>query len=161
MANIKEAFGTSNQTITITLNALASSATVGRASTVVDNTTNLYIDALVQVIINMPAAGSPANDKAVYVFAYATANGGTNYTDSITGTDAGFTRTDPPNLRLIGTINCPASNKSYTSSPMSVAAAFGGVLPDHWGIAVFNFTGLTLNAASNSAFYQGVYATSV
>jgi hypothetical protein len=63
MATQKQALGAS-AALTITLNSLASSATAARESTVVDNGTNLYMDALVTVIAKL-AAGSPANDKAV------------------------------------------------------------------------------------------------
>lgn len=162
MANtLKGSFGTSNQTITITLNSLASSATAGRQSTAIDNSTNLYIDALVQVNINMPGAGSVANDKCCYVYAYGTADGGTTYSDGVGGTDGAFTHSDPPNLRLIGVVNCPTNTGTYHGGPFSVAAAFGGILPDHFGIVVRNYTGLTLNASGNTAIYQGVYAQSV
>ncbi len=159
MASVKEAFGTNGQAITITTNSLASSATAGRASTVVDNTANLYLDALVTVLVKMPTSGTPANDKAVYVFAYGTANAGTDYSDGVTGTDAAFTHTDPPNLRLVGVIACPANTNTYRGGPFSVAAAFGGTLPEKWGIVIRNYTGLTLDSTGNSAHYQGVYAT--
>lgn len=159
MANIKQAFGTSNQAITITINSLAASATVGRASTAVDNSSNLFLDALVQVII-VNAGSAPTGNKCVFVYAYGTADGGTTYSDSITGTDAGFTRTDPTNLTLIGVVNAPTASITYKSRPMAVAVGFGGVLPEKWGIAVFNDTGQTLSTGC-SAFYQGVYATSV
>lgn len=153
----KPLYGTNNQAITLTLNALTASLTVGRASTAVDNTGNLFDDALVVVQIKMPAAGSPANSKAVWVYAYATADGGATYTDGATGSDAGFTRTDPANLPLLGVVNCVANTTTYRAGPWSVASVFGGTLPDHWGIACFNDTGLTLFADTNSkAWYQGV-----
>src|ERR1700730_10819332 len=99
MANIKAAFGTIAQSITLTTDSLAASTTVGRASTVVDNTSNLYLDALVSGVI-VTSASALANSKTVLVYAYADVDA-THYTDSITGSDAGFTRTDPPNLALI------------------------------------------------------------
>lgn len=159
MADVKQAFGTSNQAITITLNSLASSATAGRESTVIDNTSNLFRDALVTVKIKMPASGTPADSKAVYVYAYATADGGSSYSDGATGSDAAFTHSDPPNLKLIGIVSCPANTNTYTGGPFSVAQAFGGTLPAKWGIVVRNHTGLTLDSSGNSAHYQGVYDT--
>lgn len=159
MADIKQAFGTANQAITITLNSLASSATAGRESTVISNTTNLFRDALVSVLIKMPSTGTPADSKAVYVYAYGTADGGSNYTDGVTGSDAAFTHPDPPNLKLIGIISCPANTNTYKGGPFSVAQAFGGVLPASWGIVVRNHTGLTLDSSGCSAHYQGVYET--
>lgn len=158
MATIKQLYGTSAQAITCTITTLASSATACRASTAVDNTTNLFLDALVQVNVTLSATAT-ANDKAVYVWAYGTADGGTTYTDGVTGTDGAFTRTDPPNLRLIGVLSTPTASNSYKSGPMSVAAAFGGILPDHWGVVVQNFSGSAFTAGA--VLYQGVQGQTV
>jgi hypothetical protein len=163
MSTIKALYGTNNQAITCTITSLANatgSNGAGRASTAVDNTTNLFLDALVQVKVKT-SASALANDKAIYVYAYGTADGGTDYTDGITGTDAAFTATNPPNVRLIGVINAVATSTTYVGGPWSVAAAFGGVLPDHWGIFVVNFTGQTLDASVGSAWYQGVQSQAV
>jgi hypothetical protein len=155
--NIEAKYGTNGQAITITLNSLAASATVGRASASVDNTANVFLDALVGIEITL-AAGTPSSSKAIWVYAYGTANGGTDYTDGCTGSDAGFTRTDPPNLPLLGILNAPtAGGLNWLGGPWSVAQAFGGNLPDHWGIAVFDDTGVALASSDNSAWYQGVY----
>lgn len=158
MASIKNAYGSNNQTITITLASLASGS--ARQSTAVDNTSNLFVDALVQVKIKT-GSGSPANPKIINVYAYGTANGGTSYSDGASGTDGSITLTSPTNAVLIGSINAVAATTTYISSPMSVAAAFGGVLPDHWGIIVENQEGQTLDAtgSNHAAFYQGVYQT--
>jgi hypothetical protein len=148
-------YGTSNQSITITLASLGASATVGRASTAVDNSSNLFDDVLVSVLVE---SGTVSGNKQALVYVYGTADGGTTYTEGITGADAGFTRNDPTNLRLLGVIPMPTNATVYKSGPFSVAAAFGGVLPDHWGIAVFNDSGAALSATAgnNKAFYQGV-----
>lgn len=160
-ADFKVKFGTSTA-FTLTLASLASSATGGRESTAVDNTTNLYVDALVYVKVKLQS-GSPANDKCIYVYAYGSEDG-TNYTDNATGSDAAITLRDPTNLRLIGIINCPDSGAlSYKSSPMSVAGAFGGVMPRKWGIVLRNYTGIALDATEgNHAYsYTGIYYQSV
>jgi hypothetical protein len=156
MASIKEAFGPSTS-FTITLNTLASSATAARESTVVDNTSDLYLDALVYVQVNV-ATGTIANDKCVYVYAYSSVDG-TNYVDNVTGSDAAITLNDPTNLRLIGVISVPTQSTTYKGPAMSVAAAFGGVLPPKWGIVVRNYSGIALGSSS-SASWRGVYATS-
>lgn len=162
MASVKNAYGTNNQALTITLNALANatgSYGAGRNSTAVDNTSNLWVDALLTVKAKTGST-TPANDKCVYVYGYGTTDGGASYTDGTTGIDAAFTGTNPPNMRLIGIINVAATATVYTGGPWSVANAFGGILPDHWGIYVVNFTGGALDAsAGGSADYQGVYAT--
>jgi len=158
MANIKEAFGTIGQTITITTDSLAASVTVGRASTVIDNSSNLYLDALLSGVL-VTSSSALANSKSAYIFAYAQLDSTPHYTDGVSGSDAGFTRTDPPNLPFVAQVNLPATNTTYRFGPYSIAVAFGGVLPDHWGIVVFNDTGQNFNTGT-SFTYQGVYATS-
>jgi hypothetical protein len=154
--NILQKYGSSGQAITLTLAGLADSATVGRASTVISNVTDLFIDAL--VFLNIKTGGTSAGDKAVYVYAYGSVNGGTDYTDGVTGTDAGFTMPDPPNLRLIGVISTPAITTTYKGGPFSVASAFGGVLPERWGLFLRNKSGGALDATEGNHLkvYQGI-----
>lgn len=161
MADIKLAYGSATN-ITCSLASLASSATAGRESTYVDNDTNLYVDALVQLKIQLQT-GTPANDKTIYVYAYGSIDSGTTYTDNATGSDAAITLRTPPVSRLIGTIPCPDSGGLvYESQPMRVAPAFGGILPDRWGIIVLNYTGVTLHATegNHTKKYIGIYYTS-
>jgi hypothetical protein len=158
MADIKEAFGTSTA-MTITLASLAASATVGRESTAVDNTSNKYLDAQVYLAIKLQT-GSPA--RGIYVFAYGSEDG-TNYTDNATGSDAGLTLRDPTNLRRIGIIWTPTSGALTYKGVFNVAPAFGGVLPRKWGIVVINDTGLALDTTEGNHIktYTGIYYTSV
>jgi hypothetical protein len=161
MAVINEALATSTA-ITITLASLASSATAGRESASVDNSSNLYLDALVQVKAKL-ATGTPANDKAIYIYV-AGSEDGTKWVDTVTGADAAITLRDPTNLTLLGVINTPdAGAVTYVSNPMAVAAAFGGTLPRKWSIIIRNYTGLAFDAtAGNLAVtYSGVTATVV
>src|SRR4051794_15534221 len=122
MASIKSAYGSSNQSITCTLASLANAA--ARASTAVDNTSNLFLDALVTVKVKSGASSTSATGT-VNVYAYGTADGGSSYPEGITGTDAGATLTSPANVKLIGVLNVVANATTYQSEPMSVAAAFG------------------------------------
>lgn len=157
MANIKNAYGTQNQAFTITLNSLANGSY--RQSTVVDNTSNNFLDYLVSLIIKSGASGVSSTGTIV-VYAYATTDG-TNYTDGASGTDGAMTPTSPSNLIYLGTINVVANAVTYYGGPFSIAAAFGGQIPEKFGIVVYNNTGAALNSTTNSANYQGVYATSV
>jgi hypothetical protein len=156
MSDIKAKFGTNGQSITITLASLAASATVGRESTAVDNTTNLFLDVLVQLFVE---SGTVSGNKQVLVFAYATVDDGTTYTEGCTGSNAGFTRNDPTNLVFLGAVPMPANATVYKSRPFSLAQAFGSV-PAKWGLAVFNDSGVALSgtAGNNKAIYQGVLA---
>lgn len=157
--NIKEVLAAATQ-INAGADGLAASSTVGRASDVVDNTTNLYRDALVggQVKASNSALGA---NPCIKLYVYALVDG-TNYTDGATGSSASLTRTDPPNLIPLGTINVPAQNTTYTFGPFSVAAAFGGSLPPKWGLFVENDTGVALAGTAtqdvvNKFYYVGVY----
>lgn len=159
MPNIKALYGSNNQAITCTLASLANSGQ--RSGLAVDNTSNLFLDALVQIKIKSNAAGTSTTGY-VNVYAYATADGGTTYPEGA-GTDVGVTLTVPPNVRLIGVLNVVANATTYASEPMSVAAAFGGVLPDHWGIIIENKTGAALDSTEGNhlKIYQGVQAQAV
>lgn len=146
-------------TITITTDSLGSSTTAGRESTVVDNQTTKYLDALVTFKIVYPNSAT-ANHKGIYVFAYAW--DGTDYTYPCAGTgDAGVTLDDITTtayqLPQIGFIPC-VINKTLLSRPFSVASAFGGVLPSKWGIAVLNYSGQTLSTG-NTCRFVGITTT--
>lgn len=156
MSNIKTAYGTSNQAITCTLTSLANGSR--RQSAAVDNTSNLFLDALVALKLKSGSSGTSSAGRAD-VYAYGTVDGGTDYSDGATGSDAAITLTGPPNMRLIGTVNMVANSTTYVAGPFSVAQAFGGVLPDHWGIVVDNESGSAFDGTVASAFYQGVYGT--
>lgn len=153
MSTVKPLYGSNNQAITCTITSLANNAQ--RASAAIDNTSNLYLDALVQVKVKSAAASTSATGT-VNVYALGTADGGTDYTDNVTTGDATVTLTAPPNAVLIGVINVVANAVTYVGGPFSVAQGFGGVLPDHWAIVVENKSGATLDASIGSAWYQGV-----
>lgn len=156
--NITAKYGTTNQTITITIASLTNNS--ARESTVIDNSTNVFLDALVMVKIKS-AAASTSSTGYVNVYAYGTTDTSTpSYSDTATGTDAAITLTAPPNVRLIGVVNVVANATTYKAGPFSVAAAFGGVLPEKWGIIIENKSGATLDATGGNHFaiYQGVEA---
>lgn len=161
MANVKTAYGAEAQAITCTLASLASSATAGREATAIDNTSNLWLDALVALVVKTGAI-TPGNDKAVYVYVAATIDAATpTWPDKFTGADAAITFDSPVNVRLLGVINAPLASATYKGGPWSVAAAFGGALPEKWSIAVRNYTGGALDSTegNHKKIYQGVYAT--
>lgn len=154
MSTVKSLYGSSNQTITCTITSLANNAQEGSAA--IDNTSNLYIEVLVQVEVKTNASGTSATG-VVNIYAYGTANGGTDYGDRVTGTNASQTLTSPPNLRPIGVINCVANATTYVSDPFPVSVRYGGFMPDHWGIVVENKTGAALDPSVGGAWFQGMY----
>src|SRR5437879_5583039 len=160
MPTIKSQYDTDGVAITITLASLATGA--ARESASVDNSSNLYLDALVQLKIKLQS-GTPGSDKRVYVYAAGTADGGTTWPDAVTGADAAITLNSPTQLKLIGVIEAPTSAGTFISEPMSVAQAFGGILPKKWSIIVQNMTNMTFSATEgdHTKKYQGIWAQSV
>lgn len=156
-SDVRQAFG-APATITITLAGLASGAASCQESTAVDNTTNLYLDALVYLAIRT-GAGAMANDMAIYIYG-AGSEDGANYTDNATGSNAALTLRSPTNLEPLAVISTPTSATTY-KKVFSVARAFGGILPKRWSIIVNNFTGQSLDAtpANHTAEYSGFYST--
>ncbi len=148
--DVKNAYG-SKTSITITLTSLANAA--GRESTVIDNTTNKFLDALIRFKTNGQASGTALVD--IYIYA---ALGDTTYTDAATGTDAAFTAANRRNSKYLGSVQMNAAT-SVTGGLFSVAAAFGGVLPDKWGLIVINNSGAALSATGGDHVieYEGVF----
>jgi hypothetical protein len=155
--DIKQKYGTDNQAINITLAGLANNA--ARQSDEVDNTTNLYQDALVALKIKSGATGT-TTIGTINVYAYATVTVGAGSpwrTENAGAADAAITLTVPPNAKLIGIINVVANGVTYNAGPFSVASVFGYILPEKWGIIVENKTGGALDAteANHDKRYQG------
>jgi len=148
----------SSAAVTITLASLAQAA--ARECTAIDNSNNLYLDAVLYLAIPLQA-GTPGSDKAIYVWFYGSEDG-TNYTDNATGSDAAVTLRSPTNLRGPFVIATPDSGAlTYKAVIGSVAAFFGGVLPRKWGFVVQNMTNLTFNATEGSLIktYTGITET--
>jgi len=153
MSDIKQAFGGSTA-ITCTFNSLGSGS--ARESTAVDNTSNLFLDALVRVSASVGTVAAP---KEVRVYVYGSEDG-TTYEDPATGSDAALTLEDPPVMKLARVIPTPSNSKVYEAL-FSVAQCFGGVMPRKWGLVIENQSGAALAASNNSASYSGVYQTVV
>lgn len=158
MGDIKAKYGPSKELIHITLNGLADDGY--RESDVIDNTIDRFLDALVQVQLTV-SAGAPAGDKNGLVYAYASAQGGAPYSGGATGRNAAFGGNPGQlidNCPLLGIVTLDAANEVFVSDCFSVAAAFGGALPEDWGIIVMNQSGQALADADNKTWYQGIYA---
>lgn len=149
------------------IDALATSATVARASTAIDNTANLYLDALVSIKLQS-VNSSLGSNPTVFIYAYGWSVGqGTDYTDNVTGTDAAYTLPSPTNLKLIGSVPYTAAqNVTMYAGPFSVALAFGGILPAKWGVVVNQQIGVALSGSAgqqvnNSLSYVALQLQSV
>ena len=148
--------------ITCTLASLASSATAGRSCAAVDNTTNLYDDAMLYIAVKT-SASALANDKACYVYLFGSEDG-TNYNGSSAeaeGTDAAVTFDSPTNLKGPFVLSCPAVSTTYKLVIGSVASAFGGIMPRKWGFVLQNYTGQALDSTegNHTKTYTGITYT--
>src|SRR3990167_4072230 len=152
MADIKSKYGSNGQALTCTVASLANASM--RESTAIDNTTNLFLNALVTAKIKLNSAGVSATGY-INIHAYATTDGGTTYSAGATGTDAAFSG-EKTNLVLVASLTANANSMTATAV-FDIASAFGGVMPDHWGLVVENQSGAALDSTGSNHFlkYQG------
>lgn len=154
-ANINIAYGSSSA-LTITLASLATSSTLlaGRQSTVVDNTSNLYLDYLIGGIITVGTTPTTLTKIEMHVFA--AVNDTPTYPDSLGASDAAYTATNAEvkrcglKLMKVSDVVSTTSNVGYWFPASSVAAMHGGVCPHKFGVAVFHNTGVNLNATGGN-----------
>jgi len=146
-------------TVTCTLASLANGAY--RQSAVVDNSSNLYVDALIGGSIQ--TGTSPTDKSTIEVYAYGERDdgGGTSqYTAGCSGSDAAYTADgEEDELKLLEVITVDTtSDQDYEWGPVSVAQAFGGILPRKWGVVYRNATGVTTHATgtNNETRYAGI-----
>jgi hypothetical protein len=150
--DIKQKYGSSTN-ITITLAGLTD--TSKRQALAIDNSSNLFHDALLggKILIG---AGAAAGDY-IDLFVSASADGGDTYGGDCSGSDAAYTG-PIENLVFLGRIATETASVTYEFGPYSIAAAYGGVLPDKWTLVVDNQSDTTLNAtpANHEIHYMGL-----
>ena len=140
------------------LHSLASSATAGWSSTFVDNSTG-YENATISIHI-AAVNTAPGNDKAIYVFMYASTDGAiftsTGTSGGTVGTEGALTfpsiSTLPILMPQLGVIPYMVQNKALDAS-FQTRQCFPK-LPKYWGLAILNFSGFTFAAAGNTVKYQ-------
>lgn len=169
-ASSKQALG-SVDTFTITnLNSLATSATAGWRSAVVDNTSNLYTDYAVQLVLAAVNTAA-ANSKQFIIFLYSLIDtSGSEYTTTGAtsggapdGTEGTLTFPDftanAVNLRFLASIPYIGTNTKIISPWIQVAPAIGGLfLPPKFGFAIINHSGMTIASSGNSFKGVGLYS---
>lgn len=154
-----------NTTITISLASIATSSTwvAGAESSEIDNTTNKYVDALVQGRVTVGTTPTTATNILVYVWGADTSLA-TTALDVLDGTDSAETITSAGvrngmlALGAVLDVDSTTSNRVYYAKPFSVAQLFGGLMPKFWGLFVAHNTGVNLNSTgSNHAFsFNGI-----
>jgi hypothetical protein len=161
--SIKEAFGTASQAITCSLAPGGVGLVQGgvRESVAIDNTTDLFQDAEVEIAVKLQA-GTPAAQKSINVY-IAISQDGTNFTDNATGADASLTLRSPTNLFGPFRIQTPTSGAlTYRGVIPSVVAIIGGThLPPKWSIIIENQTNITFDTTegNHTKVYRGQFAT--
>jgi len=156
-------------TITITLASLATSATfvAGAESNQIDNSTNLYIDALVQGEITVGT--TPTVNTQIQVWVWGSDESlATDGLDVLDGTDSAETLTSAGirngmlKLGAVLDVDATTSDRVYYVGAFSVAALFGGVMPKFWGLFITHNTGVNLNAtgSNHELTFVGIHYTS-
>lgn len=139
-------------------------------SSVVDNSSNLYIDALVGGDIAADTTtGTLAAGETFDIYVIA------QYSDTATDIGGGIdallgwgneeaedTAFVKANMQLLTSIHLesttPDTTQDYHFGPIGIAQFFGGVMPKKWGLVLHNNTGATLGSGS-SANYIGIEYT--
>jgi hypothetical protein len=164
-ADIKVAYG-SSAAYTITLTSLATSAnyTAGRQSTVVSNTTNLFLDYLTGGKIRVGTG--PTDNRSIRIYLFGSVNDTPTYPDVLSDTDLARTITD---TELLGvaipffseTATDTTSDQDYWFTARGIAASFGGVVPKNHGLFVSHATGQNLNGTGGNHVlnHTGVFQT--
>jgi hypothetical protein len=158
MATVKLAYGTSTA-LTCTLANLGTGT--ARTSEAQDNSGGLFVDAMVTLKLCLLTGAATGNSNAVHVYFYGSEDG-VNFTDNVTGTDAGLTLRSPHSLVGPHTINFATATGAPVSVATigSVAAYFDGTLPRKWGICVVNKTNTLLNTGTTmTASWTPIYLT--
>lgn len=151
MSDIKQEYAASS-TLTITLDALASSAThvLGRESTAVDNTSLKYLDYLLAGKIITHASVSPTVNTEIRIYVVGLMDD-TTYPDVMDGTNSDETwvniniRDAASKLAAVIVVTATA-NITYFFGPVSVRALFGGNIPKKFAVWVSQNTGQALHA---------------
>lgn len=145
MATIKDQFSAVSA-FTITLASLANStAGVGRQSTMIDNSTNLYESAIISLTIT--TGTTPTANTPIYVFLIRSNKDTTAIRDDGAGaSDAGITIVQSVPL---GAIIVPAATSNAAYKRNFDTSSLGPLGPE-WGIAVVNSSGAALNSTGGN-----------
>jgi len=153
MADVKANYPAASD-ITITLASLASDTNLlaGRESTALDNSSNLYLDYLVSGKIT--TGTSPTTARSIQVWAVGSWDG-TTYGDGFDGTDSTETIISANHknsiCRFIAEMATDAtSDRVYHFGPVSLASAFGGVMPVKVVFFVVHNTAVNLNSTAGN-----------
>lgn len=155
MADIKIEYAASSA-VTISPASLATSSTwlAGRESTLIDNTSNKYLDYLLAGKITVGT--TPTINTEIRIYVVAILNDTPTWPDGFTGSDAAKTITSVgvrdgfAKLAAVMAVDATTSNREYPFGPVSVASLFGGVVPKKFLVFVAHNTGVNLNSTGSN-----------
>jgi len=153
-------YGSRTALVVTNLQSLASSATAGWQSAVIDNRTTAAIDYLFEFKFPM-ANTAPANDKAIYIFAVPAAHDGSGWIFADGGTTtmpsgsqgtytiAGITTTN--NMTLLAVLAYTTQNQ-VVQGWASLSNALGQSMPQGFALVAIDFTGAALSTGCVIAY---------
>jgi hypothetical protein len=143
MAEVKNLYGTTTAMTATGLATLADNGSVTSAA--VDNTTDLFLDALVELVVATGAAATATGYIEIY------AKGSVDNTDY----------DDDNNDKWLGTLSLVTAGAATRKRIVSVASGFGGAMPPYWQIRIRNLSGGGAALTSGTLSYRGVKVQSV
>jgi hypothetical protein len=167
MASVNIAYAAS-ATITIAPQNVASSSgfTAGVESSVVDNTSNKYVDAIVGG--RWRCGTTPTVNTQVQIYVLSVLNDTPDYPDVFTGTSSAKTITSAGvgrgflKLAAIMDVDSTTTGRDYYVT-FSVAELFGGVMPLKWELFITHNTGVNSDTTAGNHLwkYTGITYTVV
>jgi hypothetical protein len=163
--DIKLAFGASSALTQTNLDGLAASSThvAGWESGVIDNSSNLYEDYIINAKIQVESASVTAGEIRMYLVAELDDS---TWPDVFDGTESAETVTDTEVRDAIcrlaaSSANDTTASRTYYLNCPSAAAVFNGCLPRKFVIFITQATGTTLETTGdpNQVYVKGVYRT--
>jgi hypothetical protein len=141
--------------VTISLASLATSSTwlAGRESTLIDNTTNKYLDYHLSGVVTVGTTPTVSTEIRVYVVSMISDSvwpdvfDGTDSAETVTsaGVGSGFLK-----LAAVMSVDATTSDRAYPFGKVSVASLFGGVCPPKFVIFIAHNTGVNLNSTAGN-----------
>lgn len=163
--DVKIAYGASSALTQTNLDGLSSSSThvAGWESGAVDNSSNKYVDYIINAKIQVESAGLGTGEIRLYLVAELDDS---TWPDVFDGTESAETVTDTEvrdavcRLAAVTATDTTASRTYYLNVP-SVAAVFGGTCPRKFVVFITQSTGTTLETTGdpNQVYVKGVYYT--
>lgn len=169
MATVTNITYSSNTAITFDISGLSPSTTfvAGQESTEINNTSNLYVDALVNVKgITGHASTAPTIGQVIRLYLWgADTSLATTAISVLDGVDSAETL---PHVSVLNSlilvreaaVTVATAGLLYYMMPFSVASFFGGVLPKFWGLYLtHNHTGALAASQASLFSYNGITYT--